>query len=95
MLMEECVDGMLREAQSKPEGDREAKIEKLIGVFLEEGNLPQHKDFIELCAETARRIIGKPAEEARARSFLTGKIPAAQNSIPTDTDRDSRLIGGE
>lgn len=80
MLMEECIDGMLRESQNAlaTATQREAKIAKLVDVFLDSENLPQHRDFIELCAETARRIIGKPSEEARARSFLTGKIPAAQ-----------------
>ncbi|MGN8022307.1 recombination protein NinB [Phyllobacterium sp. 22229] len=78
MLMEECIDSMVSAAIDLTHSDdaRKSNIESLIGIFKSEEPLSDSHDFIYMCAETARRIIGKPAEEARARSFLTGKIPS-------------------
>ncbi|MGE9115777.1 hypothetical protein, partial [Escherichia coli] len=76
-LFEECVDGMLRAAMGTPTDKCQEGIERIVRAFKDEEPMADHFGFIELCAETARRIIGKPTEEARARSFLTGKIPAA------------------
>ena len=76
MVMEECVDNMLRDAMSEPTDQAEAKIEKLRVVFLEAGNLGDFPDFVNRCADTAKRIIGNSAEKARAREYLLGRIPA-------------------
>jgi hypothetical protein len=74
MLMEECIDNMLRDAFSEPAIERPAKVDKLERVFLEPQNLGSHPIFVKLCAETARRIIGKPQERGRAREYLMGRI---------------------
>jgi hypothetical protein len=76
MLMEECVDNMLRDAFSEPKDQQSAKIEKLRAVFLEPQNLGAYPDFVNRCADTAARIIGKPGERDRAREYLLGRIPA-------------------
>lgn len=76
MLMEECIENMLRDAMSDPVGQAESKVEKLRAVFLEPQNLGDHPDFVNRCADTATRIIGKPAERNRAKEYLTGRIPA-------------------
>lgn len=74
MLMAECVDNMLRDAFSEPKDHQAAKVDKLERIFLEPQNLGSHPRFVNLCAETARRIIGKPQERGRAREYLMGKI---------------------
>lgn len=76
MLMEECIDNMLRDAFGDPAIDRPAKVDKLRDVFLEKQNLGDFPDFVNRCHETARRVIGKPAERDRAKEYLLGKIPA-------------------
>ena len=76
MLCEELVDNMLRDAFSEPAIERPAKIDKLRNVFLEPQNLGDAPDFVNLCHETARRVIGKPGERDRAHSYLMAKIPA-------------------
>lgn len=76
MLMQECIENMLRDAFSEPKDQQAAKVEKLRDVFLEPQNLGGHPKFVELCAETVRRIIGKPDERARAKEYLLGRIPA-------------------
>lgn len=75
MLMEECIDNMLRDAFSDPAIDRPAKVDKLREVFLEKQNLGDYPDFVNRCHETARRIIGKPGERDRAKEYLLGKVP--------------------
>lgn len=77
-LCEELVDNMIRDAFSEPAIERPAKLDKLRDAFLLPENLGDEPDFIRLCHETARRIIGNPAERERAREFLTGKIPVAK-----------------
>lgn len=74
MLMVECVENVLRDAFSEPKDQQAAKVEKLERIFLEPQNLGSHPRFVKLCAETARRIIGKPQERSRAREYLMGKI---------------------
>jgi hypothetical protein len=74
MLMEECADNMLRDAFSEPKDQQAEKVDKLERIFLEPQNLGSHPHFVKLCAETARRIIGKPQERGRAREYLMGKI---------------------
>lgn len=76
MLMEECIENMLRDAMSDPVGQAESKVEKLRAVFLEPQNLGDHPDFVNRCADTVIRIIGKPAERERAKEYLSGRIPA-------------------
>lgn len=76
MLCEELVENMLRDAFSEPAIERPAKIDKLRDVFLDEQNLGDLPDFVNLCHETARRVIGKPSEKARAHEYLMGRIPA-------------------
>lgn len=76
MLCEELVDNMLRDAFSEPAIERPAKIDKLRDVFLEAQNLGDLPDFVNLCHETARRVIGKPGERDRAHAYLVAKIPA-------------------
>jgi hypothetical protein len=76
MVMQECIDNMLRDAMSIPVDDAKAKVETLRATFLEPQNLADYPDFVNRCAETATRIIGKPAEKARAREYLIGKVPA-------------------
>lgn len=76
ILMEECIDNMLRDAFSEPAIERPAKIDKLRDIFL--GELPEHERFVRLCHETARRVIGKPAERDRATEYLRGKLPAKE-----------------
>lgn len=76
MLMEECIDNMLRDAMSEPAIERPAKVDKLRDVFLEPQNLGDFADFVNRCHETARRIIGKPSEKDRAREYLIGKVPS-------------------
>lgn len=78
LLCEELVDNMIRDAFSEPAIERPAKLDKLRDAFLLPENLGDEPDFIRLCHETARRIIGNPAERERAREFLTGKIPVAK-----------------
>lgn len=75
MLCEELVDNMLRDAFSEPAIERTAKLDKLRDVFLEAQNLGDMPAFVNLCHETARRVIGKAAERDRAREYLMGKIP--------------------
>lgn len=77
VLMEECVDNMLRDAFSEPADQQAAKVEKLRGIFLERQNLGDHAKFVNLCAETVLRIVGKPSEKARARDYLMTKMPPA------------------
>jgi len=72
MLMEECITNMLRDATSEPAAEREAKVDRLEKVWRQE--LPDHTDFVARCAETARRIIDKPAEKQRARDYLLAKV---------------------
>lgn len=74
MLMEECLDNMLRDAFSEPKEQQAEKIEKLRNIFLEQQNLGAHAEFVERCAKTVSRIIGKPAEKARAREYLMGYV---------------------
>lgn len=76
MLMEEAIDNMLRDAFSEPAIERPTKVDKLRDVFLEPQNLADFPDFVNRCHETARRVIGKPAEKERAREYLRGRIPA-------------------
>ena len=73
MLMEECIENMLRDALSD---QAESKVEKLRDVFLEPQNLGDFPDFVHRCADTALRVVGKPAERDRAKEYLTGRIPA-------------------
>ena len=73
MLMEECIENMLRDALSD---QAESKVEKLRDVFLEPQNLGDFPDFVNRCADTALRVVGKPAERDRAKEYLTGMIPA-------------------
>ena len=73
MLMEECIENMLRDALSDK---AESKVEKLRDVFLEPQNLGDFPDFVNRCADTALRVVGKPAERDRAKEYLTGRIPA-------------------
>lgn len=73
-LMEECVDNMLRDAFGEPADQQRQKVERLRDVFLMPVNLGAHPDFVNRCAETVLRILGKPAEKARAREYLVGKI---------------------
>lgn len=75
LMMEECIDTMIRDAFSEPAIERPAKIERLRAVFLEPYNLGSHAKFVDLCAETVRRIIGKPQEKVRAKDFLMSKRP--------------------
>jgi len=75
LMMEECIDTMIRDAFSEPAIERPAKVEKLRAVFLEPYNLGSHAKFVDLCAETVRRIIGKPQEKVRAKDFLMSKRP--------------------
>lgn len=75
MLMEECIDNMLRAAFSEPAIERPSKVDEVRDVFLEAQNLGRHPDFVRICHETARRIVGKPAERDRAREYLIGKVP--------------------
>lgn len=74
MLMEEYVDNLLRDAFSEPKDQQAAKVEKIAGIFLEPQNLGSHPEFVHRCAETVRRIIGKPHERNRARDYLHGLI---------------------
>lgn len=74
MLMEECVENILRDAFSEPKDQQAEKVDKMERIFLEPQNLGSHPRFVKLCAETARRIIGKPQERGRAREYLMGKI---------------------
>lgn len=76
MLMEECIDNMLRDAFSDPKDQQQAKVEKLRVIFLEAQNLGDFPDFVNRCADTVLRIIGKPEERERAREYLIGRIPA-------------------
>jgi hypothetical protein len=76
MTMLECVDNMLRDAMSTPVDLAQDKVEKLRAVFLEPQNLGGFPDFVNRCADTAIRIIGKPAERERAKEYLMGRIPA-------------------
>lgn len=71
-LMRECIDNMLRDAFSEPKEEQAAKVDKLRQVWLEPQNLGAHAEFVERCAKTIDRIIGKPAEKARAREYLMG-----------------------
>jgi hypothetical protein len=75
MVMQECIDNMLRDAMSDPVDQAAAKVEKLRDVFLSAENLGDFPDFVNRCADTATRIIGKPAERERAKEYLTGRIP--------------------
>ena len=72
--MEECVDNMLRDAFSEPEGDRVSKLNRLRDVFLGAENLGDHARFVNLCHETSLRIMGKPSERTRARDYLISKM---------------------
>lgn len=76
MLCEELVENMLRDAFSEPAIERPAKLDKLRDVFLEAQNLGDLPDFVTLCHETARRVIGKASERDRAKEYLMAKIPA-------------------
>lgn len=76
MLMEECIENMLRDAMSNPIDQAPAKIETLRRVFLADENLGDFPDFVNRCADTALRVVGKPAERHRAKEYLTGRIPA-------------------
>lgn len=74
MVMQECIENMLRAAMSaKDEADR---IEKARIAFLDPQNLGDFPDFVNRCADTALRVVGKPAERDRAKEYLTGRIPA-------------------
>jgi hypothetical protein len=75
ILCEELINEILREAFSEPKADRRAKIDKLRDVYRDPQNLGGIHEFVDLCHETARRIIGKPAERDRAKAYLTSKIP--------------------
>lgn len=74
MLMEECVDNMLRDAFSDPADQRIEKINRLEAIFNQRENLGEYPDFVRLCAETVRRVAGKESEKARAREYLMGRI---------------------
>lgn len=74
LLMEECIESMLRDAFSYPKDQQEAKVSKLEKIFLEPQNLGADAVFVMRCAETARRIMGKPLEVERAREYLKGLI---------------------
>lgn len=76
MLMEEAIDNMLRDALSDPAADQISKVDKLEAIFNQPENLGDFPDFVRICAETSRRIAGKPSEKARAREYLMGRIPA-------------------
>jgi hypothetical protein len=76
MVMQECIDNMLRDAMSDPVDQAAAKVEKLRIVFLSAENLGDFPDFVNRCADTATRIVGKPAERERAKEYLWGRIPA-------------------
>lgn len=74
LLMEECVENILRDAFSEPKDQQTEKVNKLERIFLEPQNLGSHPEFVRRCAETARRIIGKPQEKPRARDYLMGLV---------------------
>jgi hypothetical protein len=76
MLCEECIENMLRAALSAK--DEAETIEKARLAFLEPQNLGDMPEFVNRCAETAKRVIGRPAERERASEYLTSKIPAAE-----------------
>lgn len=76
LVMEECIENMLRDAFSEPRSEQQVKVEKLRKVFLEPQNLGDFPEFVNRCADTVLRIIGKPDERARAREYLKGRIPA-------------------
>lgn len=75
LVMDECISNMLRDAFSDPKDKQAEKVEKLRAVFLEPQNLGAYPDFVNRCAETVHRIIGKPAEKDRAREYLKGRMP--------------------
>lgn len=77
MLCEECIENMLRAALSAK--DEAETIEKARLAFLEPQNLGDMPDFVNRCAETAKRVIGRPAERERAQGYLASKIPAAED----------------
>ncbi|MFC5385143.1 hypothetical protein ACFPLB_04085 [Aquamicrobium segne] len=79
MLCEELIDNMLRAAFSEPAIERPENLDKIRDAFLLPQNLGDHPDFIRLCHETARRIIGNASERERAHKFLTGKIPVGKD----------------
>lgn len=73
-VMEECIDNMLRDAFSEPKDQQSEKVEKLRAVFLEPQNLGGYPDFVNRCADTILRIVGKPDEKERAREYLIGRM---------------------
>lgn len=70
-LMEECIDNMLRDSMGE---DAERSIAVARDVWTQPENLGAHVDFVDRCAETARRIIGSAGEKARARAYLMSTI---------------------
>lgn len=73
-LMRDCINDMLRDAFSMPEEKQAEKVEKLREIYLEPQNLGNHAAFVNRCADTVLRIIGKPNEQDRARAYLEAKI---------------------
>lgn len=74
MLMEECIEDMLRDAFSSPKDQQLPKVNRLEQIYLEPQNLGSDPKFVKICAETARRIIGNISEVERAREYLKGLI---------------------
>ena len=77
MVMEECIDNMLRDAFSEPKDQQSTKVEKLREVFLEPQNLGDYPAFVNRCADTVLCIIGKPGERDRAKEYLEDQIGRA------------------
>lgn len=71
-LMGECIDNLLRDATSEPKDKRLEKIEKAAAVWRQE--LPENVQFVDLCVETAHRVVDKPAEKEKARDYLSAKV---------------------
>lgn len=79
-MMEDCIDAMVEAATTLPDSKAAERIAELHGAYRLPENLGGYEKFVDLCAATAERIIGKPAERARAREFLRGKIEKYMNT---------------
>jgi hypothetical protein len=71
-MMAECVDNFLRDATSMPSADRQAKVNKLKGVWNRE--LPNDLRFVGLCHRTAEKLIENPSNKPKAEEYLKGLV---------------------
>lgn len=96
MLMQECIDNILRDAASKPATLANAKIDKVRDAFLEPGNLGDFPDFVNRCADIAKLVANNSYEIKQARKDLAeiaDSTSVEERSLPSRLDAKLKLVG--